>query len=79
MTTGKTPLEGADGEDEMDEAALGILLLSSGAHFQKLALCLKLRRVGIDSLPVSYLNLRDLCIQITYLECWQANKFKGLF
>lgn len=28
-------------------------------------------------MPVSYLSLRDLCIQITYLECWQANKFQG--
>ena len=63
----------------MCKAALGILLLSSGTPFQKLVLCLKLWRVGIESLPVSYLNLRDLCIQMTYLECWQANKFKGLF
>lgn len=61
------------------EADGGVLLLSSGAHFQNLVLCLKPRRVGIGSLPVSYLSLRDLCIQITYLECWQANKFQGLF
>lgn len=63
----------------MYKAVLGILLLSSGTHFQNLVLCLKLWRVGIDSLPVSYLNVKDLCIQITYLECWQANKFRGLF
>lgn len=33
----------------------------------------------LDSLPVLYLNLKDLCIKIAYLKCWQANKFRGLF
>lgn len=32
-----------------------------------------------DSLPVIYLNLKDLSIKITYLKCRQANKFRGLF
>lgn len=63
----------------MCKAVLSVLLLRLGTHPQNLVLCLKLWRVGTDSLPVAYLNQRDLCFQITYLECWQAHRFKGLF
>lgn len=39
----------------------------------------KTRGNFFDLLPIIYLNLKDLNIKITYLKCWQANKFRGLF
>lgn len=54
LTTGS--LEGVCGEGWMYKAVFSVLLLRLGTRPQNFVLCLKLRRVGTDSLPVTHLN-----------------------